>query len=141
MDDNSGPRVSSQLIAKWAHGQPSLPLWSIPSSTKIIEDIVAPTDRAANYVHLGWSLSEISTTSPWTSARITRDNQAVQDGLWITKRTAFRRLAVRISRKDIVPVLEFVEEVEVAVGAGTDFERFERLSQVFDKWQVFSCIS
>jgi hypothetical protein len=104
----------------------------------ITESITTKTERQANYVQQGWSLSAIATTTPWTTSRMTGINlrSVDQEGERITKRFMFQRLSFHLRANELEPVPEFEADVRTALAKSSSFEQFHELYRILQLWQV-----
>lgn len=100
----------------------------------ITEVVSSDNDRDANFARHGWSLAAQSTTTPWITARIAKNRKSSDESLCVTKRFVVQRLAIRVALRNLEPVPEFEEEVVVALGKQSKFEKFQALDEAFQHW-------
>ncbi|KAG8743392.1 hypothetical protein FRC10_012118 [Ceratobasidium sp. 414] len=135
VDAHSGPRRPKNPVARCkAEGLRYKPNWIQEAENTVTEVIDTKADRHANYVHHGWSVVAATTLTPWTASRIARGQEPALPGNWTTERTTVGRITVKIPLEDIAPEPQFETEVEVALRGSTDFQKFEKLNEVFDRW-------
>lgn len=134
VDGHDGARQSIRQVAKWKTNTQHPPNLFQERNNMINEMVSTQTDRDANFAHQGWSLSARATTTPWIALRIAKNNQPSVDNYWVTKRIVVQRLAINLSLRDLVPTPEFEEDILVALGKQSKFERFQALDEVFQYW-------
>ncbi|KAG8713595.1 hypothetical protein FRC08_013061 [Ceratobasidium sp. 394] len=135
VDAHSGSRMSSNPIARCkAERLRHLPNWFREVEDTITEIIQTQTDRDSNYVHHGWSTATTTTLVPWIASRIARGQVPTLPGAWTTIHITVKRLAIQITLEDITPVPEFEAEMQAALGESTDFHRFEKVNEAFNRW-------
>lgn len=130
-DDNTAPRRSTIPVAH--RGLKSSAHFQDINEIDT-EVITTQSERETNYVHKGWSLSAISTASPWIFSRIANNNQANPSVASVTKRVTVSRLRVDMMLGDLVPVPKFELEVRSALEKQSKAEKFQALYQVFERW-------
>jgi hypothetical protein len=133
VDGTDGPEISMRPVARRKPGGSPC----VREMNDIItESITTKTERQANYVQQGWSLSAIATTTPWTTSRMTNNNARPidQESERITKRFTLRRLAFNLRIEDLEPIPEFETDVKKALAKPNNFERFHALYRVLHIW-------
>lgn len=128
-----GPRRSMRPVAKRACGSEGSPFIREMNNV-VTETITTKTEREANYVHQGWTLSACSPLSPWIPARIAGTNRPNPDGAWITKRTIVQRLSLNMQLEELVAVPEFEADIEAALRRPTTFEQLQALYRALHIW-------
>ncbi|CAE6335832.1 unnamed protein product [Rhizoctonia solani] len=131
VNDMDEPQVSAHQVASYVEGATPLVQEVNDISTEII---TTHSQRAANYVHHGWSVSAVETISPWTLPRIDAANRQNAEGAWITRRTLARRLRVQVLLEDLAPVPEFVTAIEEALAKSATYERFQDVYRALSRW-------
>jgi hypothetical protein len=116
------------------HGHYYSPNWVKEKNDLNTEVIITKSERAANYIHQGWSLSAASIMSPWISSRLSNNIQANKDGSWVSKRAVFQRFALNIPLRELEPVPEFETEILDALSKSTKAEKFQALYEAFSFW-------
>ncbi|QRV96327.1 gag-polypeptide of LTR copia-type [Ceratobasidium sp. AG-Ba] len=135
VNDGLGPHFSDHTIAKCKLDDSGF--WSSRAQEQerqAIEITRTETSRDSNYAHFGWSTAALSKSTPWIKSRMARQNQSNESGLWTTKMIATRRLSVDITVDDILPVPGFRKDIEASLNKPTDYERFQGLNAVFERW-------
>lgn len=131
IDDNSGPRRSSQQIAYRKGSKP----FGFRESDDIATEILNTShERETNYVHQGWLPATIKEISPWTAYRISRRDQVDRDIASVTKHIIRPRLRVALVLEDLEPAPEFEDDVRAALGKTIKLEKFQELRKVFARW-------
>jgi hypothetical protein len=102
----------------------------------VTEVITTTSEREANYVHQGWSLSATSVIPPWTSSRIASHNQSDRDGVWVTKRTIVQALTLNVSLEELAAVSDFEDEIRAGLAKPTTFEKLQAIYQAIHVWSV-----
>ncbi|KAJ1300767.1 hypothetical protein OPQ81_002410 [Rhizoctonia solani] len=131
VDDMDRPQVSALKVASYRYGTTPF----IQEMNNVSTEIVTTRNqRAANYVHQGWSVGAVETISPWTSSRIDAANRHNAEGTWITRKTLVARLRVQVLLRDLIPRPEFVAAVEEALKLPTRFEKFQAVYDALSRW-------
>jgi hypothetical protein len=135
VDGNDGPIRSTRQVARYkVSGEYYSPAWIREEQNVVTEAIVTKTDRHANYIHQGWSLSAISTTAPCTTSRIANNNQNPRNGSWITQRSIAQLLIFHIPLEELEPDPEFEWQIRVAMGKPTKFEQYRAIYETLHLW-------
>ncbi|QRV82451.1 Fungal Zn(2)-Cys(6) binuclear cluster domain [Ceratobasidium sp. AG-Ba] len=135
VNDKLGPRFSDHPIAKCKLDDSGF--WSNRAQEQerqAIEVTRTENSHDSNYAHCGWSTAALSKSTPWIKSRIAYQNQYNESGLWTTKMIATWRLSVNITVDDILPVPGFRKDIEASLNKPTDYERFQGLNAVFERW-------
>ncbi|CAE6335811.1 unnamed protein product [Rhizoctonia solani] len=131
VDDMDEPQVSAHQVASYVDG--AIPFIQELNSVHT-EFITTHDQRAANYVHHGWSVGAVETISPWTLSRIDAKNRHNPKGDWIARRTLARRLRVQVLLEDLSPVPEFEAAIEEALRQPSTYERFRAVYHAMSRW-------
>ncbi|CAE6495894.1 unnamed protein product [Rhizoctonia solani] len=131
VDNIDGPQLSAYRVASILDG--AVPF--IQEMNDVLTEVITThNQRAANYVHHGWSVGAVETVSPWTSSRIDATNRHNPGGTWITRRTLSVRLRVQVVLQDLTPAPEFVAAIEEALRLPTRFEKFQAVYHTLGRW-------
>jgi hypothetical protein len=133
VDDMDEPQATARQVASYVEGGGAV-IQEINSANT--ELITTHNQRAANYVHHGWSVGAVETISPWTSSRIDAKNRHNEKGEWITRRTLAQRLRVQVLLEDLSPVPEFEAAVKDALQRPSNYEKFRAVYDAMNRWSV-----
>ncbi|KAG9101284.1 Zymogen granule membrane protein 16 [Ceratobasidium sp. UAMH 11750] len=135
VDSNAGPIPSVRPVAVFDTIKLDYPeIWVKQEDSFSTEVIRTNSDRNSNYVHAGWSLSAVSTLSPWMESRISNRNQASSEGSWLTKRMVLKRRMISIPSEELRPSPEFEADIRGALSKHSNAERFQGVYKALNRW-------